>query len=296
MPKIKIAGYGRMSTIDQKLSPEVQEEKIKRWFEYRNDIDRWPQGAEFVGMYIDEGVSSRVDMLERPKGNEILTVLDPGDIIVCATLSRAFRSASDAEKTLGILNEANIGLHFVDMDVDATSPAGKMFLGMVAIMARFERDMISERTKDALRIKRMKGELVCSAPCGWKIIKREDKSVFLADINRRISATSARDLFRKGMSRNQVERQIRHFTKKHKMKVPTSHRTLISDAAAASLGFPKCSWSFAGQMLGLNINNIKFLLRDDHEQLKSQLREKATSEGIQLWDEGNASVSENSTQ
>lgn len=285
MPKIKVAGYGRMSTIDQRLSPEVQKEKISRWFQYKNESGRWPQGAEFIGMFIDEGVSSRVDMLERPKGNEILTVLDPGDVIVCATLSRAFRSAADAEKTLNKLGDAGITLQFVDMDIDSNSPTGKLFLGMVAIMARFERDIISERTKDALQMKRIRGEPVCGAPCGWKTKRINGTSFYIIDINRRISATSARNLFRQGLSRNQVERQIRHFAKKHKMKVPTSNRTLVSDAAAASLDFPKCSWSYASELLGFNINNVKFLLRDDHEQLKIQLKEKATSGGIRLWED-----------
>jgi DNA invertase Pin-like site-specific DNA recombinase len=46
------------------------------------------------------------------------------------------------------------GIVFGDMDIDTSTAVGKMQLSMFASVARFERDRISERTRDALAIKR----------------------------------------------------------------------------------------------------------------------------------------------
>jgi DNA invertase Pin-like site-specific DNA recombinase len=46
---------------------------------------------------------------------------------------------------------------FGDMDVDTSTAVGKMQLSMFASVAPFERDRISERTREALAIKRAQG-------------------------------------------------------------------------------------------------------------------------------------------
>ncbi len=42
--------------------------------------------------------------------------------------------------------------------IDTTSAAGKMIFRMLAVMAEFERDLVSERTKSALDYKRSNGK------------------------------------------------------------------------------------------------------------------------------------------
>jgi DNA invertase Pin-like site-specific DNA recombinase len=49
------------------------------------------------------------------------------------------------------------GILFGDMDVDTSTAVGKMQLSMFASVARFERDRISERTREALAVKRAQG-------------------------------------------------------------------------------------------------------------------------------------------
>ncbi len=49
------------------------------------------------------------------------------------------------------------GILFGDMDIDTSTAVGKMQLSMFASVARFERDRISERTREALAVKRAQG-------------------------------------------------------------------------------------------------------------------------------------------
>jgi DNA invertase Pin-like site-specific DNA recombinase len=46
---------------------------------------------------------------------------------------------------------------FGDLDIDTSTAAGKMQLSMFASLAQFERDRISERTREALAVKRAQG-------------------------------------------------------------------------------------------------------------------------------------------
>lgn len=284
MPKIKVAGYGRSSTDKQQLSPHVQEEKIRRWFQYQLDQGKWPDGAEFIGMFTDHAVSSRVDMLGRPQGYELMTKLDPGDIIVCATMSRAFRSASDAEKTTNKLEEAGISLQFVDCAVDTSTPQGKLFLGMIAIMARFERDVISERTRDTLRHKRVIGEAIGHPPIGWKAKYTDGRPVLVPDVSRRMVGVASAKLIRDGVSFRQLELQMKHYTEKHSMDVPCSGSSLTKAAMSACLDFPKLSLMYQRKLLGENIANMKFVKGDEHEHYKQKLQEAAEKEGLVLWE------------
>lgn len=284
MRRVKVAGYGRSSTDKQQFSPEVQEDKIRRWFNYHKEQGKWPNGADFIGMYIDQAVSSRIDMLNREKGYEVLTKLDHGDVIVCATMSRAFRSAGDAEKTTNKLQEAGISLEFVDCSVNTSSPEGKMFLGMIAIMARFERDVISERTKDTLRHKRLIGESIGAPPYGWKTKRVNGRPVLIPDVNRRMVGIAAMNLFRQGMSRDQVAIQMKHYTKQHAISVPCSSFAMTCAASAACLDFPKLSRDYCRKILNKNLNTIDFIRGDEHEFYKTELGKAAEKEGLKLWE------------
>lgn len=52
---------------------------------------------------------------------------------------------------------------------------GKGFLGMLGVFAQLEGDLISERTRDALKRKKELGELVGSPPLGFEAVEKELK-------------------------------------------------------------------------------------------------------------------------
>lgn len=267
---IKVAGYGRMSTIDQKLSPKVQEDKVRSWFDYQSKTGRLSKDSRFLGMFIDEGVTSRIDMLMREQGQKILTLLDPGDIVVVASLSRAFRSAADAEKTMAILDEAQIGLVFLDIQVDTSTPTGKVVTSVIAACAKFERDLISQRTKEALDAKRKRGEPSGSPPIGWSIKKQEGSSCFTPDIDTRKVAIAATKLFKEGASRYEVYCTLNKHLRKTRRK-PKSPMWFVLASCANLLGFPVASNRRCEQVLGIPCNTIEFIKREDHSSLQATL-------------------------
>lgn len=287
---MKVIGYGRMSTDKQQLSPKVQTDKITAWFQAQQASGLLPPDAKFGGVVIDEAVSSRIDMLKRPKGHQLLVDLDRGDSIVVASLTRAFRSASDAERTMGILEEAGIGMVFLDMQLDTSTPYGKVVLSILAACAKLERDMVSERTADALEAKRKRGLPTRRASPGWKIIypsnvprgERKKYSKYAPDIRERTVATACRQMLRDGFTRHETYRAIRKSMKSGGVPKRYSERNCVNLAAACCLDFPKVSLAHVSDLLGYRVDSIAFIQRNDHEKIIDQIKTILKGEGYTL--------------
>lgn len=271
----RVAGYIRMSTSKQAMSPEVQLKKIQTWFKQQQETGRWDGEAEFVGCFQDKAVSATTDMLDRPDGQRITLSLEPGDVLVAASLTRAFRSAADAERTLRVFEEAGISLVLLDVQQDTSTPGGKLFIAIMSACAKFEKDLTAERTREALRYKRSIGEPTCLPPVGWSIVNRK----FAPNIQERLVGTAARRLFRKGRSREEVWSIMGKSLRERKIK-PRSDRWYVSAACSASLGFPKHSLTFLSNLMDMKLGTLQFIRRDDHDDVVKQIRRKLIEEGL----------------
>lgn len=276
---IKVAGYGRMSTDKQQMSPKVQADKIQQWFQQQQSAGKWEGNSKFIGMFIDEAVSSRVDMLKRPFGQHLLTVLDRGDMVVVASLSRAFRSVNDTWNTMRVLDEAGISIAFLDSPMDTSTPVGKLMLTMVAGFAEFERDLISTRTKDTAEVKRKLGEPIGPAPVGWKNVRDKRGCYMIPDKTIRTVASAAASLFQSGDSRESVFLKMRTAMYKRNLH-PKSHQWYVTAAAAACLDFPKQSIRFVSSVLGFDVDRMSFVVQGDHTDAKRRLSEWLKQEGF----------------
>lgn len=156
----KVFAYGRASTDKQSLTEQVQKQKC------RDYIKASLGEHKFAGWYYDAATSSRKPMLERDKGREILVLAQPGDHVVWAKLDRAFRSVLDGANTLLVLESKGVHIHSMDVGLDTTTPIGKCIMHILLAFAELEREQISQRTKDALAVK--KGKWWRIAPIGWK--------------------------------------------------------------------------------------------------------------------------------
>lgn len=129
-------------------------------------------GLQVVQVFRDEGVSAKHPMSKRPAALELLEKLSKYDVgsIVVLKLDRAFRSVHDATGSVADWDKQGVALHMVDFGgtaVNTGSAVGKLFLTMLAGFAEFERDLIGERTKAALRVKKANGERVGRIPYGY---------------------------------------------------------------------------------------------------------------------------------
>lgn len=157
-------GYIRVSTEGQAtegVSLDAQRGRIAAWCELNE--------CTLADVFVDAGISGkRAD--NRPALQEALNaVCKSRGVLVVYSLSRLARSTKDTIAIGERLEKAGGDLVSLSEKIDTTSAAGKMVFRMLAVMAEFERDVISERTKTAMTHKRQKGERVGKIPVGFDL-------------------------------------------------------------------------------------------------------------------------------
>jgi DNA invertase Pin-like site-specific DNA recombinase len=128
----RLYGYVRVSTGDQENSVLNQSERIQELAA--------KEGLPLEHVYVDEDVTARIPLKDRPQGRLLWDVLDPGDTVAFNRVDRVFRSVSDASQTVQIWQQRGIRAIIMDLGIDLATPAGRMFFHQLASFAEFERE------------------------------------------------------------------------------------------------------------------------------------------------------------
>jgi site-specific DNA recombinase len=172
-------GYVRVSTAEQAkkgISLKNQKMRIRRYAE-DNDL-------KIIEICEDSGISgSKIE--NRPGMRQLIDLINDKKVeaVVSYKLDRLFRNASDAITTLNWLKEKKVAFHSITEKIDTTTPFGKFFVGITALYAEMERDVLSERIRDNLKMKKLRGEKTGgNVPYGYdsyikEYVKRDSKNV-----------------------------------------------------------------------------------------------------------------------
>jgi DNA invertase Pin-like site-specific DNA recombinase len=115
------------------------------------------RGWQLLEVVEDAGFSAKD--LKRPGIQEALRVLQEGDAraLVAAKLDRLSRSMIDFTALMATAQKQGWALVALDCAVDTTTPAGEAMANVLATFAQFERRLISQRTREALAVKKSQG-------------------------------------------------------------------------------------------------------------------------------------------
>lgn len=108
----------------------------------------WP----VVGVFRDEGVSGKEGIENRPGLQALIAAVKttPGAVVVVYSVSRLARRQRLLWQLLDDRDGYGLPVVSATEPFDAASPMGRAMLGMIAVFAQLEADMVSERTRDAL--------------------------------------------------------------------------------------------------------------------------------------------------
>lgn len=124
-------GYARVSTADQDLTS--QRESLLRLEVLDSNI------------YVDHGLTGT--NRARPGLREALAAVREGDTLVVTKLDRLARSVRDARDIADELTTKGVALSLAGSRYDPTDPVGRLLFNVLAMVAEFERDLISMRTR-----------------------------------------------------------------------------------------------------------------------------------------------------
>ena len=149
----RVIGYVRVSTEEQGrsgLGLEAQVEAIT--------AKAASKGWEVVR--IAQDVASGKSMNGRDELQAALADLKAhrADALVSTKLDRISRSVVDFGTLLDTASRQRWHVVMLDLDMDTSTATGRMMANVVASVAQFEREMIGQRTKEALAAKRARGE------------------------------------------------------------------------------------------------------------------------------------------
>jgi len=136
-----IIGYARVSTELQLLDQQI-DALLKHGIDERN--------------IYKEQISTREKI--RPELNKVLKYLKEGDTLVVCKLDRLGRSLSHLKELMEIFKKRKIMFVSLSEQIDTSTAVGKMIFHMISAFAEFERDLISERTKEALSLLKKNGK------------------------------------------------------------------------------------------------------------------------------------------
>jgi DNA invertase Pin-like site-specific DNA recombinase len=148
----QVIAYTRVSTGEQRdsgLGLSAQRSRLEQEASYRG----WSE-VEYI---TDDGYSAK--SLKRPGIQRALGMLAAGDagVLVVTKLDRLSRSVIDFAGLLSLAQRQGWALVVLDLGLDLTTPNGKFVASIMASVGELERDLIGERTKAALAVKRAQG-------------------------------------------------------------------------------------------------------------------------------------------
>ena len=135
-----IFGYARVSTAEQNV--DIQIDAL--------------MGANCERIY-QEKISGK--STDRPELKALLGQLRHGDVVVVYKMDRLARSLSDLVAIMSQLEKLGVGFKSLTEAMDLSTAAGRMQMGLFAVVAEFERELIRERTMAGLAHARQNGRI-----------------------------------------------------------------------------------------------------------------------------------------
>ena len=143
---MSVIAYVRVSTEMQTL--ENQEYEILNYCRKAGiTIDRW----------VSESVSGMVSLEKRALG-KVIRRMQKGDLIVCTELSRLGRNMLMVMSILNACSQKGVAIHTIKDGFDLSDSINSKIIAFAfALAAEIERNLISQRTKEALAVRKMNG-------------------------------------------------------------------------------------------------------------------------------------------
>jgi DNA invertase Pin-like site-specific DNA recombinase len=136
-----IFSYIRVSSDTQTI--KHQQDEIQRYSDLNNLT---------IDTTIEIEISSRKDTRAR-KIDELLAQLNKGDMLIVTELSRLGRNTGEVINLIDMILKKGVEVRILKQNLFITEsdPMNKMMITMLSMFSEFERDMISQRTQEALK-------------------------------------------------------------------------------------------------------------------------------------------------
>lgn len=140
-----IVGYARVSTIEQNLDTQI--EQLKQ------------HGVERLYKEKASGADAK-----RPELAALLDYVREGDTVVVTKIDRIARSTKHLLEVVETLERKKVTFRVLNINLDSSTPTGRLMVVMLAAIATFERELMLERQRDGIERAKQAGRYKGRAP------------------------------------------------------------------------------------------------------------------------------------
>lgn len=144
-------GYCRVSTDEQARnghSLDAQRAAIQEHADQKGWTIEWREDRGRSGAQVNPGLREALELLRTGQA----------DALVVTKTDRIARSVLHAADIAAAAEAQGWPIVILDLGLDMSTPSGRAMFNMLATFAEFERELISQRTKDGLAVAREKGK------------------------------------------------------------------------------------------------------------------------------------------
>lgn len=138
-------GYARVSTEVQDLAAQLEQLKA--------------EGVDKVFKEKASGVKQ-----DRPELAKMIDYAREGDTVVVCKLDRIARSTKHLLEIVEALETKKVSFRVLNINLDTSTPTGKLMLSMLAAIGQFEREMMLERQREGIRLAKTAGKYAGRKP------------------------------------------------------------------------------------------------------------------------------------
>jgi site-specific DNA recombinase len=164
MKKVRCAVYTRKST-EEGLEQEFNTLHAQRESAEAYIMSQKSQGWVVLPQLYDDGGFTGGNM-DRPALARLLSDIDAGEVdcVVVYKVDRLSRSLLDFSRILERFEKKGVSFVSVTQQFNSTTSMGKLTLNILLSFAQFEREVISERTRDKIAMARKRGKYTGGRP------------------------------------------------------------------------------------------------------------------------------------
>ncbi len=155
-------GYIRNSRLVQENSVETQSNLIKDFCKTHNiDLDE---------IILDEGISGGGDKTNKRDGYmNVMGMIERGEVdtLVVVSISRWGRNLGEIYNSVNLMTDKGVKFLSIKENIDTSSPYGRFTINLLSSLYEMELELIRDRTKDTLKMKRENNKVYSPTPYGF---------------------------------------------------------------------------------------------------------------------------------
>lgn len=152
---MRLLGYTRVSTAGQDAQLQID--------------SLVSAGVEPRDIFSDVTSGSRT-AIDRPGMSRLLEYAAPGDAVIVWRIDRLGRSLIDVLNTVNHLRETGINVRSIQDGIDPATSTGRMMLNMLATLAEYERELITERVNAGIAASKAAGTRFGRPPVDQQVV------------------------------------------------------------------------------------------------------------------------------